>query len=102
MRACLVAILSFSLAGCTGMRFIVDTVPKQDKLSETVVMSDEGGIGDLGKSKVALIDVNGLIADAERPGLLSPGENPVSRFVESLQRAKEDSAVKAVVIRINS
>jgi protease IV len=102
MRACLVAscfALVSTLSGCTGMRFVIDAVPAQDQLVETVVMEDTGG---LGKSKVAQIDVTGLIADAEKPGLISPGENPLSRFIESMQRASKDGSVKAVVIRVNS
>jgi protease-4 len=105
MQTCRVAfvLLLFVLStGCSGMRFVVDTVPSTDKLTETVVMEDEGGLGAIGKSKIALIDVTGLIADADKPGLLAPGENPVSRFTESLNRAAQDGSVKAVVIRINS
>jgi len=87
------------LAGCAGMRFVIDAVPAADDLTETEVMADKGAGGG---SKVAQIDVTGLIIDAEKPGLLAPGENPMARFVESLRRAEADSGVKAVVIRINS
>src|SRR5262245_55128697 len=79
--------------GCSGVRFVIDAVPATDKLTETVVMGKEEG----GKDKVALIDVTGMIMDAEKPGLLSRDENPVARLVESLQKAEEDKAVKAVV-----
>lgn len=100
LRICLALIVVVGslrlLAGCSGVRFVVDTMPATDELAETTVMRDGGG------SKIALIDVSGLIIDARKPGLLAPGENPVSRFTESLQRAREDGAVKAVVIRINS
>ena len=102
MRACLVVSILIVCAclteGCTRMRFVVDTVAAEDKLTETVVMGDTGTT----RNKVALIDVSGLIADGPRPGLFGTGENPVSRFAESLRRAEEDMAVKAVIIRINS
>ncbi|MCI0363289.1 MAG: signal peptide peptidase SppA [Phycisphaerales bacterium] len=90
------------LFGCSGVRFIIDAVPATDEMTETVVMGEEAGFLEFGKAKVALIDVSGLIMDAQRPGLIAPGENPVARFVESLKRAEGDSAVKAVIIRINS
>src|SRR4029450_7611965 len=103
MRACFVASIAFFVmqltGGCAGVRFVIDAVPASDELTETVVMEDEGG---LGKSKVAMIDVTGMIIDAEKPGLIAPQENPVARFTEAMHKAEEDSAVKAVVIRVNS
>ena len=89
-------------SGCSGVRFVIDAVPATDELTETVVMGPDGGLKGIGKSKVALIDVSGVIVDAQKPGLISSSENPVSRFVESLQRAEQDSNVRAVVIRVNS
>jgi protease-4 len=103
MKACLFASIVFvsiaTLTGCTRMRFVIDAVPSEDKLTETVVMEDPAATS---RAKVALIDVTGLIADAPRPGLLGTGENPVSRFIESLQKAQNDESVRAVIIRINS
>jgi len=87
-------------AGCSRMRFVVDLIPAEDALTETVVMEDES-VG-WGADKIALIDVRGLIYDGERPGLLAPGENPLARFAEALKLAEQDKRVKAVVIRINS
>src|SRR5438477_2474738 len=80
MQACRVAssiIFASILAGCSGMRFVIDAVPSQDQLTESVVMEDTGGLGAIGKAKIAQIDVTGLIADADKPGLLSPGQNPL-------------------------
>ncbi|MHC4948961.1 MAG: signal peptide peptidase SppA [Planctomycetota bacterium] len=79
--------------GC-GLRFVIDAVPAEDRLTETPV----AGTGTI---KVALIDVTGLIADSRRPGLLG-GENPLARFTESLHRAEADRKVVAMVVRINS
>lgn len=96
-------LLALTLAGCTRLRFVVDAVPVDDGLTETVVMEDVprtflGG----GRAKVALIDMTGLIANAKRNALLSDGENPVARFAEALQMAEGDGDVKAVIIRLNS
>jgi protease-4 len=93
-------LLLLLLGGCTRMRFVVEAVPAEDELTETEVLRDEGA----GRSgpKVVLIDVTGLIVDAERPGLLRRGENPVSRFTEALRKAHDDHRVRGVVVRINS
>ena len=97
MRAFCVGLLIAAVSGCTGVRLVIDAVPATDELTETTVMEDKGG-----KAKIAQIDVTGLISDANRFGLLVPGENPVSRFVEALHKAEQDVDVKAVVVRINS
>ncbi len=52
--------------------------------------------------KIALIDVEGLIANAKSSGLLGGGDNPVTLFKERLDAAADDPKVKAVVIRINT
>ncbi|MCH8261061.1 MAG: signal peptide peptidase SppA [Planctomycetes bacterium] len=87
------------LSGCGGMRLIIDVVPAVDGLTETVVLEDPGADS---SAKIALIQITGMIADADRPGLLRKGENPVSRLVESLHKAAKDSKIKAIVLRINS
>lgn len=95
----LVVAIAGGFGGCAGMRFVIDAVPAQDDLTETEVLADKGAGGG---SKIAQIDVTGLIIDAEKPGLLAPGENPTARLVEALRRAEADSGVKAIIIRINS
>jgi protease-4 len=94
----LLAIVLLS-AGCGGVRFVIDAVPAVDDITETTVLSDPGAKR---SSKVAMIDVNGVLADARVTERLSSGENPVNRFTESLRRAEKDRRVKAVVVRINS
>jgi protease-4 len=93
-------VLLLLAGGCTRMRFIVEAVPAEDELTETEVLRDEGARASA--PKIALIDVSGLIVDAERPGLLRRGENPVSRFTEALRKAADDHRVRGVVVRINS
>ncbi len=91
--------LMSSLSGCGGVRFIIDAVPAVDDLTETVVLEDPRAGS---SAKIALVQITGMIADADRPGLLTKGENPVSRLVESLRKAAKDSKIKAIVLRINS
>jgi protease-4 len=94
----LLGAMALAAAGCTRLRFVVDLVPADEGLGESVVLRDAGASAD----KVALIEVSGPIADAAAPRLLGGGDNPVGRFAESLHRAEQDQRVKAVVIRINS
>lgn len=91
----LIVLLS-TLAGCTRLRFIVDAVPTDEELTETVVM------GQGATAKIAMIEVRGMLADARRNAILSDGENPVDRFAEDLHKAAVDPEVKAVIVRINS
>jgi protease-4 len=55
-----------------------------------------------GTAKVAMIDVRGLLADAERPDLFGQGINPVDRFVTQLTLAERDPEISAIIIRITS
>ncbi|MHC5003996.1 MAG: signal peptide peptidase SppA, partial [Planctomycetota bacterium] len=80
----------------------VDVMPVDNGLTETVVMADEGTGWGTSAAKVAMIDVTGLMADAETSGLLADNENPVALLSESLERARVDSSVSAVILRINS
>jgi len=82
------------------MRFVIDAVPAVDELTETEVLADT--TGGWGTPKIALIDVTGIIIDATGSRFLGPGENPVARFVEALERARSDSNIKAIIVRINS
>ena len=99
MRILIALLLLIGLSGCSGVRFVIDAVPASDAMTETVVMQDPGSSS---SSKIAMIELTGLIADARRPGILTSGENPVGRFVEGLRRAESDRAVRAVIVRINS
>lgn len=52
--------------------------------------------------RVALLDVDGLLLNANFVGLSSRGENPVALFREKLKAASRDPQVRAMVLRINS
>ena len=99
-RTALLLLLVVTLTGCTRWRLVVDAVPAEDELTETEVMRDPTAGG--GSPKVALIDLNGLIVDAERSRILGRIENPVARLVEALKKAEGDTKVKAVLLRVNS
>jgi protease IV len=53
-------------------------------------------------TRVAIIDVDGLLLNMEMPGPYSQGENPVALFRERLAAVERDPCVRALVLRINS
>ncbi|MCD4699388.1 MAG: signal peptide peptidase SppA [Phycisphaerae bacterium] len=91
--------LSVVLTGCGGNAgYLLKPVSLDQRLTESVVQSDPGWVF----SKVALIDVSGLIVNDRTGPMFGDSENPVSLFSEKLDAAARDSNVKAVVLRINS
>jgi protease-4 len=86
--------------GCTPYRLVVDVTAPREKLTETTVRTPDGG--EWSSAKIAIIDLDGMIIDRMKPGLLGAGRNPTSEFIERLWRAEADEAVKAIIVRINS
>ena len=89
--------VTFILSGCAPS-FLVTPVQNTSTLEETTVTAGRGLFPD----KVVVIAVEGTIANAAAGGLISATENPVSKFVQELDKAAADDAVKAVVLRVNS
>jgi protease-4 len=89
-------ILSGGCGGNTG--FIIKPVPVNEQLEETVRLRDPGLIV---SDKIVVIDVSGMIMNTHS-GLMGMGENPVSLFVEMMDKAQADPDVKGVVLVVNS
>ncbi len=87
------------LAGCGPTAFRIELVPTHQRLEETKIQRDEGIFI---RNKIAVIDVDGLLINRRKRGWMQEGDNPVSMFVEKLDKAASDRLVKAVVLRINS
>ena len=90
-------------AACVGgcgrnVGFLVRPVRFGQPLTETVVAADKGLFV---TDKIAIIDVDGMLFNRRSRGLFG-GENPVSLFIEKIDRIETDPHVKAVVLRINS
>jgi protease IV len=94
----LILLATIALAGCGMPSFVVTPVATVSGLQETTVHEGKGYFA----KKVAIIEVEGLLANRRESGLLEPGENPISLFAEQLDKAEADSEVEAVVLRINS
>lgn len=94
--ALVVAVMS--VGGCGPATFVVGIAPGGRALQATPIQRD----GQLGSRHVAIIDVTGLIANADQGGLISVGDNPVARLAESLNLAGADDRIAAVVLRLNT
>jgi protease-4 len=95
-----IVLAGLAVAGCgpsTG--YIVKPIPADERLTETTISTD-GGL--FVSDKVAVIDLEGMLMNQRDWSLFSGHENPMSLFLEKVDRAAADPAVKAVVLRINS
>jgi len=92
-------ILPLALSGCGQTAFHIELVPTDRQLEETRIQSDAGLFV---FDKIAIIDIDGSLYNRQKGGWLSRGENPVSLFIEKLDKAAADKSVKAVVLRLNS
>ncbi|MHC4619041.1 MAG: signal peptide peptidase SppA [Planctomycetota bacterium] len=95
----LVLLSAFAASGCGDSAFVIRPVPASLELEETEIDRDRGWFVE---DKIAVIDVDGVMANRQRAGLLGSGDNPVSLFVEKVDKARRDRDVKAVVLRLNS
>jgi protease-4 len=93
-------VISVMLAGCGGgqMAYKITPIPASEELQEITVASDSGAF----LPKIAIVDIEGTLANSRKSTLFGEGENMMAMAVEKLQKAAADSKVKAVVLRINS
>ncbi|MFW6154208.1 MAG: signal peptide peptidase SppA [Planctomycetota bacterium] len=92
--------LTIVLAGCGPQGgLLIRPVRATKKLTETTVAGDKGWFV---RRKIVLVDVSGTIVNEPRRTLLGGGENPVSLFVEKVDKARRDDQVVGLILRINS
>jgi protease-4 len=98
-KVVLMIVVACLMAGCGMPSFLVTPVTASYELKEEVV---QGGKEHHGPGKIAIINVDGLLADVKTGGFLQATENKLSLFTQELEKAEKDDGVKAVVLRINS
>ena len=99
MARALVFLSALALSGCFN-GVLLTPVNTGSPVEETVMREAKRPF--LCLSKIAIIDVDGVILNAKVGGLLGEGDNMMSTFRERLDAAADDPNVKAVVLRINS
>jgi protease-4 len=97
----LLALITISLfiGGCGAGAFEVRIIPDRLELAETEIKRDSGFFV---SDKIVVIDVDGVMYNMQQGGFMSQGDNPVSTFLEKLDKAAGDKNVKAVVLRLNT
>ncbi len=82
-------------SGCTFLK--VSVGEEVQPLTERVIAGE-------GRDKIVLLDLSGFISSEDREPLLGGKKQPglLARVREELDRARGDSSVRAVVLRINS
>jgi protease-4 len=94
-----VVLVSLMLSGCGAGAFQIEIIPQERELTETQIKKDKGAFV---SDKIVVIDVDGVMVNQEQGSFMKQGDNPVSTFLEKLDKARGDKNVKAVVLRINS
>lgn len=94
---CALSFVLFAYPGCVVIP--IGDLLKQRPLKELVL---EEGEGILSRDKIAVIQVEGAIASRQSGGLLSFQSNTVNEIHQRLQRVRNDSEVKALILRISS
>lgn len=100
-RICLATLCLLPLAllsGCGTPSFLITPVSNSYELQELDVKPGSGWFS----GKIAIIPLSGTLMNSKSGGLLTAQENPLSLFVQQLDRAAADDSVKAVVLRVNS
>ena len=92
-------VLGAAAGGCNRGALQIEMIPSEKKLKETRIHRDKGLFV---FDKIAIIDVKGTMANDREGGLLQAGQNPVSTFIENLDKAAKDPDVKAIVLRVDS
>src|SRR5689334_8050842 len=89
----LVGLVTFT--GCSAPSFLVTPVSNTSSLQEIEVEPARGWFA----PKIAMIEVEGMLANARTVGFLQAQENKLSLFSQQLDTAARDDRVKAVVLR---
>ncbi|MBT3199024.1 MAG: signal peptide peptidase SppA [Phycisphaerales bacterium] len=88
-----------AVGGCGNTGWLLTPVPLNERLVENEIKCDSGWFV---RDKIAVVDVSGVIFNDRSKGLLGSGENPVSLFIEKMDKAQADPNVCALLLRINS
>ncbi len=92
-------VICLLLGGCGTGAFQIQMIPRDQELVETQVKRDSGMFV---SDKIVVLDIDGVLMNQQKSGWMRSGDNPVSTFIEKLDKAAADENVKAVVLRINS
>ncbi len=90
--------LIVAATGCLPDSFVITPISAQPQLKERVLYTESA----FPDGKIAIVEVDGVMANTRASGFLTTGEHPVAKLTEQLDSARRDDSVKGVVLRINS
>jgi protease IV len=94
-RSILPFVLILSVSGLAGCAFVsLDLLGGAAPLKETTLSGE-------GRNKILLIEIQGPLTTSEKKGLRKE-PSTVAKLKQALDRAEEDSRIRAVILRINS
>src|SRR5437868_13091611 len=88
-RHCLLLFGIMFLIGCSAPSFLITPVQNTNVLEETEVQPGSGWF----TGKIAIVEVEGVLANARVGGLLMPTENKLSLFKQQMEAAEADPSV---------
>ncbi|WP_443217311.1 S49 family peptidase [Rhodopirellula sp. P2] len=88
--------------GDINMNGTMTTVSKTDNTASPIRPVEINAASPGSNSRIAIVDVDGLLIDRNFSGFGSMGENPVALFREKMRWIESDPTISAVVLRINS
>jgi protease-4 len=88
--------------GDITMNGTMNTVSKTDNTASPIRPVEIKAASTGSTSRIAIVDVDGLLIDRNFSGFGSMGENPVALFREKMRWIESDPTISAVVLRINS
>jgi len=83
--------------GCAPLTLTLDTDGPRGLDAKTVYEDDSRT-----RNRIAIIDITGMMVNGSQSQLLGKGEHQVSLLHEKLEKARTDSSVKAVILRLNT
>jgi len=84
--------------GCGPVSFTLGGRPGDQQLQAELVRTDPHAHG----RRVAIVDVDGFLANQHESALLREGEHPVGLLDEKLHQAATDDRIRAVLLRLNT
>ena len=99
MKVSFVSVAAMLCVMCGCISIEIPLGARKGELEEQVV---EEAQGFWTRSRILILPIDGIIVEKESGSILFPLENTVSEVRERLKKAKEDSRVKAVILRIDS
>ena len=94
----LLGLALLTLTGCLPDTVTIGLGSRDQTLRDAAVITEP----DAGRNKIAMIELQGMIADAPQATLIGSRPSLIDHLVRRLQVVEKDDDIKAVILRVNS